>query len=286
MQAAEPVTTPPVEGPARHRVDPAVPSTPGPTAPAPGGPAPTDPVLPAAAAATPATPVPAAATAHAPAPAPVETPAVTAAVVATAVAVAVPGGSGGPAADDQPDDRGSDPSTATVGGTPAAPATPAPAASSSAPVPAPRADAPPVAAQLTPQLLDLTSTDGTHTVTVVLAPESLGEVRVQLVVTGDQVQLTLASGQEHGRAALAEALPDLRRDLATAGLTVTTADVTGSTTGGPQTGSGWGGRPDGTDRWASRVPTGVPTADDDSGTTRTTGHTRDRSAAAGVDVRV
>ena len=70
---------------------------------------------------------------------------------------------------------------------------PAPTASSSS-VPAPRTDAPPVAVQLAPQLLDLTSADGTHTVTVVLAPESLGEVRVQLVVTGDQVQLPRRHG--------------------------------------------------------------------------------------------
>ncbi len=197
-----------------------------------------------------------------------------------------------------------DPTTPTEGtvdgtGLPAtagtAPSTPGSAAPAPAAVLAP---APPVAAQLVHQLTALAAgPDGSHAVTVVLAPESLGEVHVQLVVTGDQVSLTLAAGAEHGRAALAEALPDLRRDLAAAGLTVTSAEVS-SDVPGQSSGSagaqqmsqgwaqGWGQRTAPGDRWAGTVPTGSGTADEDDDTTSTTRHTSTGATSTGVDIRV
>lgn len=180
---------------------------------------------------------------------------------------------------------------------PAAPPTPAATGptgtSPSAPAAAP---APPVATQLTPQLTAMaTGPDGSHAVTVVLAPESLGEVRVQLVVTGDQVAVTLAAGQEQGRAALAQALPDLRRDLAAAGLTVTSAEVSsdvpdsstgsGASAGQQSTPQGWGERSGAATRLPGTVPTGRPTADEEPDTTRTTRHTRTGGPSTGVDVR-
>ncbi len=123
--------------------------------------------------------------------------------------------------------------------------------------------------------------------TVVLAPESLGRVEVQLTVTGDQVSLAMTAGQDGSRAVLADAVPELRRELAAAGLQLTDAQVsTGG--GGQQSGSGWTAGQDprsaGT-RWDA-VPTGRATADEDSSTSSTTRHTRGGPAPSGVDVRV
>jgi len=67
--------------------------------------------------------------------------------------------------------------------------------------------------------------DGTHTMTVVLTPESLGPVEVSVTVSQGTVDLTLRGAHEHGRAALVDALPDLRRDLEAAGLTCSRVDV-------------------------------------------------------------
>jgi flagellar hook-length control protein FliK len=61
--------------------------------------------------------------------------------------------------------------------------------------------------------------------TVVLTPETLGPVEVQVTLSQGSVDLALKSATEAGRAALLEALPDLRRDLASAGLTCTNASV-------------------------------------------------------------
>jgi flagellar hook-length control protein FliK len=183
-----------------------------------------------------------------------------------------------------------------VDGTPtgAVAAPPAPAAAvtpAGPPTAAPAPADPPVAAQLAPQITLLASTDGSHSVTMVLAPESLGEVHVHLTVTGDQVTLALAAGHEGSRAALVDAVPELRRELAAAGLTLTDAQVSadaGPTSGGSN-GSGWS---QGTDprsapmtRWG-QVPTGPATADDDSSTTSTTRHARGGATSTGVDVRV
>ncbi|WP_448611652.1 flagellar hook-length control protein FliK [Geodermatophilus sp. URMC 60] len=108
-------------------------------------------------------------------------------------------------------------------GAPAVPtATPAATAAPATP-PAP---APPVAGQVAQQVAVLrTGPDGTHTMTVVLTPETLGPVEVQVTLSQGSVDLTLKSATEAGRAALLDALPDLRRDLAGAGLTCTNASV-------------------------------------------------------------
>ncbi len=67
--------------------------------------------------------------------------------------------------------------------------------------------------------------DGSHTMTVVLTPETLGPVEVSVTVSQGTVELTLRGAHEHGRAALLDALPDLRRDLEAAGLTCSRLDV-------------------------------------------------------------
>ena len=49
--------------------------------------------------------------------------------------------------------------------------------------------------------------------TLVLTPDTLGPVEVQVTLQQGAVDLTLRGAHEHGRAALLDALPDLRRDL-------------------------------------------------------------------------
>jgi flagellar hook-length control protein FliK len=110
-------------------------------------------------------------------------------------------------------------------------AAPGPAVPPAAPVAlagptAPAAPAPPVSGQVAQQVAVLrTAPDGTHTMTVVLTPETLGPVEIQVTLSQGVVDLSLRSATEAGRAALLEALPDLRRELAGAGLTCTNASV-------------------------------------------------------------
>jgi flagellar hook-length control protein FliK len=108
-------------------------------------------------------------------------------------------------------------------------AVPAPAVPAATPVAAaePAAPAaPPVAGQVAQHVAVLRSApDGTHTMTLVLTPETLGPVEVQVTLNQGSVDLALKSATEAGRAALLDALPDLRRDLASAGLTCTNASV-------------------------------------------------------------
>jgi flagellar hook-length control protein FliK len=107
----------------------------------------------------------------------------------------------------------------------------APAVPAATPVPtaepaAPATPAPPVAGQVAQQVAVLRhGPDGTHTMTLVLTPETLGPVEVQVTLSQGSVDLALRSATEAGRAALLDALPDLRRDLAGAGLTCTNASV-------------------------------------------------------------
>jgi flagellar hook-length control protein FliK len=68
-------------------------------------------------------------------------------------------------------------------------------------------------------------------VTVVLHPDSLGPVQVQVTLSQGTIDLTMRGAHEHGRAALMEALPDLRRDLEAAGLTCSNLDVDRDTGG-------------------------------------------------------
>jgi flagellar hook-length control protein FliK len=117
---------------------------------------------------------------------------------------------------------------------------PAPTAAPTAAVPAPAVPAatpvataepaapaaPPVAGQVAQHVAVLRSApDGTHTMTLVLTPETLGPVEVQVTLSQGSVDLALKSATEAGRTALLDALPDLRRDLASAGLTCTSASV-------------------------------------------------------------
>jgi flagellar hook-length control protein FliK len=84
----------------------------------------------------------------------------------------------------------------------------------------------PVAAQVARQVAVLRGgPDGEHSMTLVLTPDTLGEVQVQVTVTKGAVELALRGAHEQGRAALLEALPDLRRDLEAAGLNPSRLEV-------------------------------------------------------------
>jgi flagellar hook-length control protein FliK len=133
--------------------------------------------------------------------------------------------------------------------------------------------------------------DGTQTMTLVLTPENLGPVEVSVTLSKGTVDLTLRGAHDMGRAALLDGLPDLRRDLESAGLTCSRLEVDRDTGGswlarhsaqqGPQQGFGdRGGRhTPGENR--SR-PWGAPADTAVSGPTSTT----NRSTSSGVDYRV
>jgi flagellar hook-length control protein FliK len=107
----------------------------------------------------------------------------------------------------------------------AAPAAPAPV---TAPVPVARADAPPppVAGQVAPVVATLASgPNGTHTMTLVLTPETLGPVEIRVTVHNGTIDLGLRGASDAGRAALLDALPDLRRDLESSGLSCSRLQV-------------------------------------------------------------
>jgi flagellar hook-length control protein FliK len=94
------------------------------------------------------------------------------------------------------------------------------------------AAAQPVGAQVARQVAVLRgAADGSHTMTLVLTPETLGPVEVKVTVSNGTLDLTLRGAHEHGRSALLDALPDLRRDLEQAGLSVTSAEVDRDTGG-------------------------------------------------------
>jgi flagellar hook-length control protein FliK len=114
-----------------------------------------------------------------------------------------------------------DPATGLPGSAPAT----APGATPSV-APAPGARETPVAAQLAPQLAVLhNAPDGAQTMTVVLTPDALGEVTVQVTITDGTLDLVLRGASEHGRQALADALPELRRELEAAGLSFSRLSV-------------------------------------------------------------
>jgi flagellar hook-length control protein FliK len=97
---------------------------------------------------------------------------------------------------------------------------------------APAPAAPPVAGHLAPHVAVLRGgPDGTSTLTVVLRPENLGPVQVQVTLDNGVVDLTLRGAHQHGRDALLQALPDLRRDLEAAGLSCSRLDVDRDTGG-------------------------------------------------------
>jgi flagellar hook-length control protein FliK len=133
------------------------------------------------------------------------------------------------------------PSAAPAG--PTAPSAVAPAARAEAATGPPVAQ--PVGGQIARHVAVLRGgPDGTHSMTVVLAPESLGRVEVSVTLSQGTVELTLRGAQEHGRAALVDALPDLRRDLEAAGLTCGRLDVErGTRDGSGPSQQQWAGRP-------------------------------------------
>ncbi|MCU1604374.1 MAG: Flagellar hook-length control protein, partial [Modestobacter sp.] len=127
---------------------------------------------------------------------------------------------------------GVDDAAPVPGPAPATPLAPTPATAASAPT-----RQAPVAAQLAPQLAVLHSApDGSQTMTLVITPESLGPVSIQVTVTDGTLDLTLQGAHAHGRHALTEALPDLRRELESAGLTFSRLEVDAPTSGDDRAG--------------------------------------------------
>jgi flagellar hook-length control protein FliK len=83
-----------------------------------------------------------------------------------------------------------------------------------------------VAAQLSAHLRHVRrTTDGRHEATLVLDPEHLGPVRVRLTLDDGALHVQLAGLHPAAGDALRDALPDLRRQLADAGLALASADV-------------------------------------------------------------
>jgi hypothetical protein len=117
-------------------------------------------------------------------------------------------------------------------------------------VPTARADvpAPPVAGQLAPAVATLASgPDGSHTMTLVLTPETLGPVEIRVTVHNGTIDLGLRGASDAGRAALLDALPDLRRDLESSGLSCSRLQVDREQAGSghSQDRAGWQQSPDG-----------------------------------------
>lgn len=98
--------------------------------------------------------------------------------------------------------------------------------------------------QLSAPVLSLASAaDGEHSVTLTVAPESLGPVTVRAHIAAGVIRLELHAPSEAGREALRAILTDLRRDLAVAApgssLAMSSDDAAGPSTDGRQ---GTGGR--------------------------------------------
>jgi flagellar hook-length control protein FliK len=118
----------------------------------------------------------------------------------------------------------------SVGAAPAAPATVAAAAVDAAS--STTAPAPPVGSQIARHVAVLRGgPDGAQTMTLVLDPENLGPVEVSVTLSKGTVDLTLRGAHDMGRAALLDGLPDLRRDLESAGLTCSRLEVDRDTGG-------------------------------------------------------
>ncbi|MGY1849089.1 MULTISPECIES: flagellar hook-length control protein FliK [unclassified Blastococcus] len=131
--------------------------------------------------------------------------------------------------------------------------------------------------------------DGSHTMTLVLTPENLGPVEVKVTVGQGGLDLTLRGAHELGRAALLDALPELRRDLESAGLSPSRVEVDADAGGSwlarhaaeQQAQQGPGGRSPASDGTGERFRSGQRTADSgEEGPPRP----RMRSTSSGVDV--
>ncbi|MCW2531671.1 MAG: Flagellar hook-length control protein, partial [Blastococcus sp.] len=180
----------------------------------------------------------------------------------------------------------------SVSPTPAVPVV-APAGDSDGATGAPAAQ--PVGTQVARQVAVLRGgPDGAHTMTLVLTPDTLGPVEVQVTLQKGAVDLTLRGAHEQGRAALLDALPDLRRDLEAAGLSCSSLEVDRDSGGAwldrhsaqqqaAAQQQGFGDRGSQQDRAEGRSRPWVGSAD-----TRSSGPTPppNRSTSSGVDVRV
>ncbi len=149
--------------------------------------------------------------------------------------------------------------------------------------------APPVGSQVARQVAVLRDgPDGAHSMTLVLTPETLGPVEVQVTVTKGAVELALRGASEQGRAALLDGLPDLRRDLEAAGLSCSRLEVDRETGGSwldrqPAQQQTSGERSGQHDRGDNRSrPWGRPADSGGSGTSAP----ENRSTSSGVDVLV
>jgi flagellar hook-length control protein FliK len=97
----------------------------------------------------------------------------------------------------------------------AAPAAAAPTAPAAPQNPAPA----PLPTQLAKPIFSLaTAGHGEHVVTVTVSPDNLGPVTVRAHVSAEAMQVQLFAASDLGRDAVRAILPDLRRDLAGAGL--------------------------------------------------------------------
>jgi flagellar hook-length control protein FliK len=91
-------------------------------------------------------------------------------------------------------------------------------------------------AQLAKPVFSLaTAGPGEHTMTVQVNPERLGPVTVQAHVSGGNVRIELFAATADGRDVLRQTLPELRRDLAGAGITAS-LDLSSNGQGSPHGG--------------------------------------------------
>jgi flagellar hook-length control protein FliK len=135
--------------------------------------------------------------------------------------------------------------------------------SDSTPTSTPTAAAPPVSDQIAAHLRGVRRTaQGVHEATLVLEPEHLGPVRIRMQVEDGVVALSMAGLQVATTEALKDALPELRRTLAEAGLQLGTADVADASSWSDWNRQDPGTRGQGTaaqGRTAHADRTGVPT---------------------------
>ena len=147
----------------------------------------------------------------------------------------------------------------------------------------------PVGSQVARQVAVLSGgPDGDHSMTLVLTPDTLGEVQVQVTLTKGSIELALRGAHEYGRAALMDALPELRRELEAAGLNPSRVEVARDTGGSwldrqPTPQQGFGERGGQHDRGENRSrPWGRPADIGGSGPSMNP----NRSTSSGVDVLV
>jgi flagellar hook-length control protein FliK len=99
---------------------------------------------------------------------------------------------------------------------------------------APAAPPPPPAAQVVQLLAPvLAGPDGSYSLSLLLYPEELGAVQVEVLLRGGEIRLAMHAPDEAAQAALRSALPDLKADLQAAGLSATSLSVDDGRSGTP-----------------------------------------------------